>query len=222
MSTAPEFEELQALAGHLSAGCAGVKYGSPPHIGDAIQLIVESRNSISVATINACWSHADCLLVHIFPKVLTSQANGKRSDDDPYTQIRNALSDQLHPATVQDLLSAPSEEMISEWIHLEENPELESFDTDEEEETEGKITPSEQVSVTTELLPLLYTIHKCGVKLSDSFLINVSRELTLHFKKRSYSTICITAKHKRQKLTALYFTYVLTIHCVLFIIAYCG
>ena len=31
VSTAPDFEELQALAGHLSAGCAGVKYGSPPH-----------------------------------------------------------------------------------------------------------------------------------------------------------------------------------------------
>ena len=40
-------------------------------------------------------------------------------------------------------------------IHLEENPELESFDTDEEE-TEGEITPLEQVSVITEL-PLLYT-----------------------------------------------------------------
>ena len=176
-------KNCRPLAGHLSAGCAGVKYGSPPHIGDAFQLIVESWNSISVATIHACWSHADCLPVHIFPKVLTSQANGKRSDDDPLTQIRNALSDQLHPATVQDLLSAPSEEMISEWIHLEENPELESFDTDEEEETEGEITPLEQVSVITELLPLLYTIHKYSVKLSDSFVINVSRELTLHLKK---------------------------------------
>ena len=87
VSTAPDFEELQALAGHLSAGCADVKYGCPPHIGDAIQLIVESWNSISVATIHACWSHADCLPVHIFPKVLTSQANGKRSEDSLWGQL---------------------------------------------------------------------------------------------------------------------------------------
>ena len=52
VSVAPQYNQLQALATHLTAGCVGLKYGSPPHVGDAIELIIKAWNSVSAALIN--------------------------------------------------------------------------------------------------------------------------------------------------------------------------
>ena len=58
VSTMPEYQQLQALAAHLPAGCVGLKYGSQPHVGDTIELIVEAWSSVSADSIAACWRHA--------------------------------------------------------------------------------------------------------------------------------------------------------------------
>ena len=52
---------LLALADQLPAGCAGLKYGCPTHVGDAVTILKEAWDSMLPSTIAACWVHAHCL-----------------------------------------------------------------------------------------------------------------------------------------------------------------
>ena len=60
VETVESYPQLQAMAKQLPAGCAGLDYGSPPHIGDAIVLLKEAWDEISPSIISGCWVHSHC------------------------------------------------------------------------------------------------------------------------------------------------------------------
>ena len=55
------FEQLQVFATHLPAGCPGLHYGCPPHVGDACLLVKNAWDNLSPSTIVGCWGHSRCL-----------------------------------------------------------------------------------------------------------------------------------------------------------------
>lgn len=79
---------LQTLAKQLSAGCAGVKYGCPPHVCDAITLLKEASDKVTPSTISACWVHAHCLSV-VQEAEVTIHA---RDNTDPKTYQSEVVS----------------------------------------------------------------------------------------------------------------------------------
>ena len=77
MDTADRYNELHLLGSQLPAGCAGLKYGFPPHVGDAIDLLRDAWDSISSSTIGfaVCWAHSHCL-----PAVETTELQTESRD----------------------------------------------------------------------------------------------------------------------------------------------
>ena len=61
VSTTTNVPQLQALASQLPTGCAGLAYGNPPHISDAIGLLWRAWESIHSDSVAACWRHEKCL-----------------------------------------------------------------------------------------------------------------------------------------------------------------
>ena len=55
------FEQLQVLASQLPAGCAGLRYECPPHVGDACLLLKDAWDNLSPSAIVGCWGHSRCL-----------------------------------------------------------------------------------------------------------------------------------------------------------------
>ena len=66
VTTASKFDQLQVLAKHLPSGTAGLQYGNPPHVGDAMVLVKEAWSTVLPSVIEACWRHANCLPVTFF------------------------------------------------------------------------------------------------------------------------------------------------------------
>ncbi|KAL5516971.1 hypothetical protein EMCRGX_G002430 [Ephydatia muelleri] len=56
VETDEDISRLQSLAQQLPAGSAGLKYGAPPHVRDALVLLKDAWDNISSSTIAACWS----------------------------------------------------------------------------------------------------------------------------------------------------------------------
>lgn len=52
---------MQVLASQLPAGCAGLRYGCPPHVGDACLLLKDAWDNLSPSAIVGCWGHSRCL-----------------------------------------------------------------------------------------------------------------------------------------------------------------
>ena len=82
VSTASNFEALQVIAKQLAAGVAGLKYGSPPNISDATDLVKFAWDSISQATISACWECAQCLPVNDTADAASSGRDYKKQLED--------------------------------------------------------------------------------------------------------------------------------------------
>ena len=55
---ASNYIDLQSLASQLPSGCAGLVYGNPPHVSDAIELLAEAWESIQPNSVASCWKRA--------------------------------------------------------------------------------------------------------------------------------------------------------------------
>ena len=86
VETDEDISRLQSVAQQLPAGSAGLKYGAPPHVEDALVLLKDAWDNISSSTIAACWRHSRCLSL--------IQLNDVASSSDYNEHIEtNALND---------------------------------------------------------------------------------------------------------------------------------
>ena len=184
VSAAPEYDQLQTLATHLPSGCVGVKYRSPPHVGDAIELVIEAWSSVSAASIQACWKHASCLPpLMLFSMVSLSQNVAEEAEELAMELMRNVLSPSSGTATSND---DPLTEELSEWIHFEENTEIEADDDCNTNGQQDEDVPPQKMDVTKKIAEmkkvqfLLHSLHRLGAELEDVQLINTSRKLCVH------------------------------------------
>ena len=166
-------------------------------MGDAIELVVEAWNSVSADSIVACWRHAKCLPVQIFPVSLTCQDNIEIAEQDPVRFVRSVVLEQLVPSEgagkhgesciLHDHQHA-SPEMLLEWVHLEESVVIhiaEFMDEDgNEEEDEAELDQLERISAWKDkVLSLLHSIHKLGVELDHVQISDVSKDLYVQVEK---------------------------------------
>ena len=140
-----------------------LKYGSPPHVGDAIELIIKAWNSISVASIEACWKHAGCLPPQMLAMPSTSQNVAEEAEEHTVRQMRNVLSANSGAVTSNGFLQSISPETLSEWIRFEEHTEIvvDDDDSDIDEDVPLKeISLSEKISEMKKVQLLLHDLHK--------------------------------------------------------------
>lgn len=191
VGTANSFEQLQLLATYLPDGCAGLAYGNPPHISDAICIIKECWNSITHTAISACWKHSNCLPP--FPETQPNIDYTYKTIEKETLSNMNTLMDELshaHPNTMQSMFGLGKlirDVQLQTWLHLEEceifgvhNDDIEESEVEVEDNEERELSQSrqekkvEKVSILKMILP---HIHAYGVKLGDSNITNTAREL---------------------------------------------
>ena len=78
---------------NLPQGSAGLDYGCPPHIGDAVGILKEAWDKISPAIIAGCWQHSRCLPVLESTEVVSVGVNyHKKLHDDTVLEMCDRLS----------------------------------------------------------------------------------------------------------------------------------
>ena len=116
---------LQSLAQQLPAGSAGLKYGAPPHVRDALVLLKDAWDNISSSTIAACWRHSQCLSLLQLNDAASSSDYNERIETDAVNDMcqqlcslklsSNSLSPMGLDAHKTDLKNAGS--MLAKWMH---------------------------------------------------------------------------------------------------------
>jgi hypothetical protein len=181
---------LQSLAQQLPAGCAGLKYGAPPHVGDALVLLKDAWDNISSSTIAACWRHSRCLsLLQLNDAASSSDYNKRIENDAVYDMCQqlcslklssNLLSSMGLDAHKTDLKNA-SMTMLAKWMHVEEQ----GIDVDEDVDDDQlcmdeEVQTQEKVSLLTNALKHVNKLHLVGVKLNDTKIMETARQLCLY------------------------------------------
>ena len=186
--------ELQALAKQLPSGTAGLAYGCPPHVGDAIILVKESWDAISSSTIAACWDHAHCLsgieaaglamefreycktvqsdTVQIMCERLASLTIGNTD------HFKNTGLDVVVKAAHSQPSTASS--MLLEWLQLED---IGAIPVDEEDVSEAdgdeSIDPQNKENLVSRALLLLQDLHGLAAKLRNAQLMDATRQFVV-------------------------------------------
>ena len=201
---------LLALAEQLPAGCAGVKYGCLPHVGDAVTILKEAWDSILPSTIAACWGHAHCLPL-VEEVELTSDARDYRKTVE--SEAVKAMCSQLaslaisEPSVADSLktmgLDAVAEaahrvqdtaaSMLMRWLCLEEACNIADACNDEEELNDETPVSTQQsldrIGLLNKALPLLKDLHAIGVQLDDAQVMNTVTQLCVHVQESAQSAI---------------------------------
>ena len=197
ISATSNYTNLQLLASQLPSGCARLQYGNPPHVSDAIELVAEARKSIQSNTIAACWRRAKCLPQMEEDVSHDTAGEQERAEIAQEEMQQNIL--QLNPeapATVallkahglDDLaiathsLQSTASEMLRQWLCLEEEVVVNVEDdhtgtamcSDEDDSATEELRPLDKVAKLQEVLPLIHKLHKLGVVLQDSTILNKS------------------------------------------------
>ena len=201
VDTADRYNELHLLGSQLPAGCAGLKYGFQPHVGDAIDLLRDAWDSISSSTIAACWAHSRCLPAVETTELQTESRDYKKVvESNCVEEMCNCLrrltlgSDSV--ATMSDAFSLgtvakPAQksvhdratEMLVQWLQLEETSSIEVEDEGEHaDELEGHQEIVDKTQLLVEAMPLLERLHSLGAKLGDFCITDAARQLCLHVK----------------------------------------
>ena len=192
------YEQLQMLAKQLPAGHTGLHYACLPHIGDAITLVNEAWNSLSSATIAACWRHSKCLSTIQFADSVNDgwdynkQVEGdaiqdmcsvlgslKLKDPNTVSMLKDTGIDVV--AKAAQTLHASAAEMLLQWLHLEEEV---MIPTSEEECDDGvcenpdQLPPVERITLLQQVLPLSQDLHAIGCKLDNEHLKGIARHLS--------------------------------------------
>ena len=195
VSVANNYTELQALAAQMTAGCAGLDYGSQAHVSDAINLVVEAWNCISSSVVLACWKHAKCLAPRMLAEPSDVQdgtvvqmeqetvrlmkgrlleLNGTNLDTAQMLQatgLDEVLKAIENPETTADVI-------MTAWLHIEENADIQ-VDAGSAENAEPEDDVKEEadvVSLQKQMLPLLHNMHSLCAKLHYSDAMTFCRE----------------------------------------------
>ena len=168
-----------------------------------------SWESIKPAVIEACWRRANCLPAK---NMVTNPADDHldamdKLEEETLHHMRDLLSklSMSYPSTgvmlngtgldvvakaVQELQSE-AVDMLTTWLHLEEEREVMDVEDGDDADSENEFSPRvqieglEKVSVLRTMLPHLYSVHAAGIKLNDSTIANTTRELCMYVVKEA-------------------------------------
>lgn len=198
VATADCYVELQVRAKQLPAGSAGLQYGCPPHVGDAVTLLKEAWDNISPSTIAACWGHARCL-----PALDSTNLDSDTQDYSRNVEMESIQSmcsslsklsltnpnvgsmlDDLGLSIVANVapetVFGKANEMLLEWLHIED---VGMIDATEEDESDCLAEGSkDNIQLLHEALPLLEKLHSVGARISDPYIMDAARDLCAHIR----------------------------------------
>lgn len=188
-----DYQQLQILAKQLPAGHAGLKYASPPNISDAINLTKEVWDSLPLSTIAACWGHSRCLPVLKAAELSAEARDYVKHLDDAYIKNMCDMFDSLKVkdpsilkgtridvASLAQDLHTSVHDILSQWLHLEEelmvpvNEEEEQEEEEQDDNDADSVGPVDKLCSLKECLPLLHGLHAIGVKINDGHLTDVA------------------------------------------------
>ena len=167
----------------------GLKYGAPPHMGDALVLLKDAWDNISSSTIAACWRHSRCLsLVQLNDAASSSDYNEHIETDALNDMCKQLCSLKLSSNLLASMglhtrktdLKNSCMSMLAKWMNVEES---EGIDVDEEEaveEDESELQAEDKVSHLTNALRHVNELHLVGVKLNDTKIMETARQLCLY------------------------------------------
>jgi AcrR family transcriptional regulator len=192
VGTIENFDLLQTLADQLPAGCAGLKYGRPPHIADAIHLLKESWRDISPTVIDACWKHSQCLSTivtsdtlhdgHDYCKSIEQNAVSEMCKKLSSSLTEHSFSkvgiDIITQATDEHDLQAAVSVLLEKWLHLEEI----CYDewNESEEDTVEHSEPFVKLDLMKQALIIVSELHGVGVTIGDASITTTAREMCIH------------------------------------------
>ena len=194
----PGNTELQALAAQMTAGCAGLDYGSQAHVSDAIKLVVEAWNCIRSSVVLACWKHAKCLPPQMLAGPSASDVQDGtivQMEQETVRLMKSRLSElsTTNPETAEMLCATgldevlkaiqnpqtTADDIITAWLHVEEYTNIQ-VDVDDDECAEPVDCEEEieedAVSLQKQMLPVLHNMHNLCVKLHNSSAMTFCRE----------------------------------------------
>lgn len=199
VETAEKYDELQKLGSQLPAGVAGLQYGFPPHVGDAMMLLKDSWECISSSTVAACWAHSHCLSAvtttelqnesRDYTKEVESKSIDEMCSKLGTLALGNRSVDYMVDALGLDAITKAAHQklhdkavdMLTMWLQLEEN---ECIDADDEgencEELDGSKCPVDKVQLLNEAIPLLERLHYLGAQLEDPCITDGACDMCMH------------------------------------------
>ena len=192
------FEQLQALASQLPAGCAGLRYACPPHVGDACLLLKDAWDHLSPSAIVGCWGHSRCLGVAEAAEMVSIGRDYKKEvQSECIHQMCKVLSclslsnpsvthmglDSITKA-VHDVQGTATG-MLQRWLDLEEEEgmiDVNDEGGDSEVTSDQHVQPMEDVALIDQALPLLKELHRIGAKRGDDCMTDMARDMCIHLK----------------------------------------
>ena len=200
VETAESYAGLQVMARQLPNGCAGLQYGSPAHVGDAVMILKEEWDSITPSTIAACWAHSRCL-----PLLSTSELGADAQDYTRKVELETvremcsmlsnvsltnpSVVDMLADVGLNVVIAAAhkvhdkASRILLEWLCLEEESMIDVEDEGEQSENSEVVEESaDPVQLLSEVLPLAERLHAIGAKLNDACLMDLARQVCTRVK----------------------------------------
>ena len=174
---------LQVMARQLPPGCAGLDYGSPPHVRDAIVILKEAWDKISSSVISACWVHSalspgnpcfytelgtDTLIQIQFRQCAIRFCPGGYAGNLGLNVIIDAVK------KVNDKAA----EMLMQWLHLEDESTCNRCELSDSPDVED--TPVDKAQVLNNALYQLERLHLVGVKLNNFYIKDAAQQLYAH------------------------------------------
>ena len=184
VGTVDSFAELQVLGKQYPDGCAGLDYGNPPHISDAICIIKHCWDSITEEAISACWKHSNCL-PFTDAQPISDYTDLSAIEEELLSHMQTLLPSAASIFGLDKSLRNVQLQVLDAWLHIEEceifgtSDDLEDDEIEESEEnvSHGQSETLERASAIQILLPHIHNIHAVGFKLRDSNISNAAREL---------------------------------------------
>eukprot|EP00731_Ephydatia_muelleri_P037465 Em0478g1a len=200
VEVADNYGDLQAMAKQLPQGSAGLQYGCPPHVRDAITLLKQSWDSISPSCITACFVHSHCLPASDNTEITADAVEySKKLESESVALMCQQLSSlSLSNLGVAGMLSnvgldvvAKAAQKVSDnaynmllqWLHLEDEGMIDENDESEVcTDADVSESPMDKAQLLSEVLPLLEKLHAYGARLSDCHILDAAQKLCLHVK----------------------------------------
>lgn len=179
--------------------------GCLPHIGDALTLLNEDWNSLSSATIAACWCHSKCLsMMQSVDSVNDGWDYTKQVEGDAIKDMCSVLSSLKleEPNTVlmlketgigvvakavqSQMLHTSAAEMLLQWLHLKEEVMIPTSKEECDDDCENPAPlPQETIRLQQQVLPLSQDLHAIGCKLDNEHLKGIARYLSEFLQEQS-------------------------------------
>ena len=190
--------QLEEMANKLPAGCAGLSYGCPPHVGDAIAILKDCWDSVSSTVIASCWRHSNCLHAsEITDLTSSSEEYHKKLESDTIADMCDKLAHLVITNPVRTMLKTTgldvvvdsaqtiAADMLKEWLNIEESNSTcfdESLERPLDDSFELDETPPsvDKVQLLNRALVIIKDLHDIGIQLNDDHLMNGAVELCSH------------------------------------------